>query len=299
MAQLCQCGCGRIANWGKYKRGHNHKLEKGKTYEELYGAERANEIRLKVSLTSKQRYYNDPHIQQILKEGRSNPEVLRRRIETQRLSWTPERKRQFIAKRKIWLQTQAGQDYKKRLSTKMADIKRSEWANSSSIYNTQEFRDKISEGRKGTPSPLKGKHHTIEANRKNSEAHKKLWLNPQWAIRNIKSNQWKPNRPEKVLSYIIRHVCPHMYRYNGDARLGVVLGGKIPDFLNVNGKKQVIEVLGTYWHGQKRTHRTREQEELRLISHYATLGFGCLLIWESELGHRDMVKSKLKEFAGV
>ena len=59
-----------------------------------------------------------------------------------------------------------------------------------------------------------------------------------------------------------------LYNGNGD----ILIGGKRPDFININGKKEVMEVLGTYWHP--------EEDEGKLIEHYDKYGFKCWIIWE-------------------
>jgi G:T-mismatch repair DNA endonuclease (very short patch repair protein) len=77
----------------------------------------------------------------------------------------------------------------------------------------------------------------------------------------------------------------------------MTLGGKIPDIVNVNGKKQVIELLGTYWHGEKITGRTKEQEEDFLKSHYSKYGFDCLIVWESELDNPIQLNQRIQNFS--
>lgn len=309
----CECGCGVIVS-KRFVRGHHIRLfnpmkkaevamkisiaKKGKTYEELYGG-RAGEVRRNVGLASKYRYNNREDIREILAKGRSmerTPESCKK-ISIRMMAYRNSLK--GINRRKDFMTSDAGLIYRDKLSKKMSIIKKEHWSNPSHTYNTKQYREKISIGRMGIPSSLKGKHHTMESNMKNSIAHKLLWQNPEWARRNIMSNNWKFNRKEKELSYIIRHIAPHMYKYNGDARLGVVLGGKIPDFFNTNGKKQVIELLGEYWHGEKRTHRTKEQEVERLTSHYLKLGYKCLTIWENDLNNKVVVTQRIKEFAGV
>jgi G:T-mismatch repair DNA endonuclease (very short patch repair protein) len=124
----------------------------------------------------------------------------------------------------------------------------------------------------------------------------KNWQNRDYALSVIKAISKEPNKKEMKLSYILRHVAPHEFGYNGDARLGVVLLGKTPDFVNINGKNQVIELFGDYWHGEVMTGRNNEDEENRLIEHYKNLGYDCLIIWEKELKNKQRVKEKITEF---
>ena len=94
-----------------------------------------------------------------------------------------------------------------------------------------------------------------------------------------------PNNPESVLiNLFCENNLPFRYVRNGE----VWLGNRNPDFINTNGKKQVIELLGTYWHplfdGAFRTE------------HYKQYGFDCLIIWEDELKDIAQVAKRVKGF---
>jgi len=162
---------------------------------------------------------------------------------------------------------------------------------------TAESKAKTSVSLLGHPVSEKVRQPKSKAYReRQSEITKKLWQDPEYALKHALAAQIKPTVPEKKLSYIIRHTCPHTFRYNGDARLRITFGGKIPDFVNVNGKKQVIELFGQYWHSEKKIGRTMEQEEQRFHSRYAKYGYKCLIIWERELEDKNAVKQRLLEF---
>lgn len=109
----------------------------------------------------------------------------------------------------------------------------------------------------------------------------------------------KPNRKEMKLSYVLRRIAPHEYRYNGDCRRGMIFGGKIPDFVNVNGHKKVIEMFGDWWHGERVTGRTKGQEESKYMNHYKKFGYSCLIVWESELNDVDALKEKVRSFVAI
>lgn len=89
---------------------------------------------------------------------------------------------------------------------------------------------------------------------------------------------------EAVLNLVEKHCLPFRYVGNGD----VIIGGRNPDFINVNGKKQVIEVFGNYWHDLFDVARRTE--------HYGQYGFQTLIIWEDELENPDQVLAKIKAF---
>ena len=64
---------------------------------------------------------------------------------------------------------------------------------------------------------------------------------------------------------------PGEWRYNKGA---VVLDSLVPDFININGRKAVIEVFGNYWH--------RPDEIAQKRRRYRRLGFQCVAVWEKD-----------------
>jgi len=89
-----------------------------------------------------------------------------------------------------------------------------------------------------------------------------------------KSNAFRPSEPEIHLDSYLRRKHPGEWAYNGNLDQGILIGNKIPDFINVNGKKEVLEVFGIYWHSED------EVEEKK--AHYKKYGFDCRIIWEFE-----------------
>ena len=79
-----------------------------------------------------------------------------------------------------------------------------------------------------------------------------------------------------------------------------ILGGLNPDFVNVNGKKQLIELLGEPFHQaaamlpNPAPRRTPEGK----TEVYNSFGFDTLFIWSKELRDSGKVKSKLLSFVG-
>ena len=87
------------------------------------------------------------------------------------------------------------------------------------------------------------------------------------------------------------------YKFNGDFRLGITIGGKIPDFVNVNGQKKVIELFGEPWHKLdspfKVSYRRTEKGTLEI---YKKCGWSCLIIWHEELRNMKNVEDKINQF---
>lgn len=106
----------------------------------------------------------------------------------------------------------------------------------------------------------------------------------------LKSLKVKPNKMEKELNNIIQYILPNEYKTNVKANV-LTLSGKIPDFVNVNGKKKLIEFNGDYWH-------TEEETEKR-VELFKSLGWETLIIWEHELKDKNLVINKILNFHGL
>lgn len=89
-----------------------------------------------------------------------------------------------------------------------------------------------------------------------------------------------PTGPEQIIINLAQKYFPEL-KYNGHGELGVVLKGLVPDFVNVNGKKQVIEVFGDYYHNLP--NRSWKASELGRRMAYNSLGYRCLVLWENEI----------------
>lgn len=130
------------------------------------------------------------------------------------------------------------------------------------------------------------------------ESAKKRWQNPEFVRKMFLSLNKRPTNPEKQLEAILIKHLPE-FKYNGDGRLGVTLGGLTPDFVNVNGKKAVIEVFGDYYHSPEVLGDRWQGSELGKIMIYNSLGWRCLVIWASELKQlsEDEVVAKVNAFS--
>lgn len=185
-------------------------------------------------------------------------------------------------------------------------------------------RLKISKSNKGKPSSMLGKKHTKEALIKIREFSKHIWQDPmyrklkssitkeQWKdpvfralMHSVRKRMWqdpnfvkrwmkkaqaKPNRAELFLLSVLQEIFPEDYKINIHADI-MTLGGKVPDFVNVNGKKKLIELYGNYWHkGENPADR---------IAYFRQFGWETLVIWESELKNVNSLKRKILEFNKV
>ena len=115
---------------------------------------------------------------------------------------------------------------------------------------------------------------------------KKNWQSPIFVKNQMKARHVKQNKTEKRLEDITTNLFPYEYKFVGDGE--VVIAGKCPDFININGQKKIIELFGDYWHkGQNPQDR---------IDVFFPYGYDTLIIWEKELKDVEILKIKLNEF---
>ena len=103
----------------------------------------------------------------------------------------------------------------------------------------------------------------------------------------------QPNSAERRLQATLDCHFPGSWKYTGDGSF--IIEGYRPDFTNINGKKEIIELFGDYWHSAKKIKKWSESE-LGKIMAYNSFGYRCLVIWEYELKNPDTLKGKLLEF---
>lgn len=142
----------------------------------------------------------------------------------------------------------------------------------------------------GTHSnPFKGKRHTLQAKEKIGKASRER----KAIIKALIGKYSKPNSAEAHLLDILTRHFQKQWRFTGDGQL--IISGLIPDFVNTNGKKAVIELYGAYWHSGNRLSSWNRTELGRIMA-YNALGFRCLVIWEHELKDERAVVGKVEQF---
>lgn len=160
------------------------------------------------------------------------------------------------------------------------------------IPQSEEQREKSSKAHMGQPAWNKGIPMREESKRKLSEANKRYWasLSEEDKEKSIKAVLKgllsRPTRLEqKLIDIIEANNLP--FKYVGDGQLW--LGYKCPDFININGKKQLIELFGVHWHDVFDVAKRSE--------HFRQYGFDTLVIWEDEMTDTDTVISKIRKFS--
>lgn len=155
---------------------------------------------------------------------------------------------------------------------------------------------------------LTGIKKTPEHKERTRQAAIKSWQNPEIRDRMFKAiprgdshymkdeknlKRWlkaihaKPNKVERKLNLIIQSIKRHEFALNVRGNI-MILGGKVPDFCNINGRKLLIELYGNYFHkGENPEHR---------INYFKKFGYDTLIIWENELKDRELVSNKVSNW---
>lgn len=146
---------------------------------------------------------------------------------------------------------------------------------------SDETKNRISKAKLGKP---------VNKSLTRSQTYISKWQDPDFAKGRIssilRSAKNRPNKSEKQLMNLLETNFPGEYKYVGDGSF--VIGRLNPDFVNINGRKQVIELFGNYWH--------KPEEALQRENTFSEYGFQTLIIWESELSDFNNVIAKLINF---
>lgn len=102
-------------------------------------------------------------------------------------------------------------------------------------------------------------------------------------------NKWitrasqKPNKWERQLDTLLQDNFPGEWKFVGDGSL--IIERKNPDFVNINGKKQIIELWGNYWH--------KGDDPQERIGFFKKYGYRTLILWGSELRKPQTIVDKV------
>ena len=106
----------------------------------------------------------------------------------------------------------------------------------------------------------------------------------------------KPNKQEKVIMGLLQKYNKD-FKYVGNGSFWIE--NMNPDFINTNGKKQVVEFNGCWWHGCLSCFpnggaggiRDNTQDRIERFKQY---GFECIPIWGHELSNKKQIEEKIK-----
>jgi len=98
----------------------------------------------------------------------------------------------------------------------------------------------------------------------------------------------RPTKPELIFEGICKkYALP--FRYVGNGELWIGKTKKLnPDFIECNGKKIIIEVLGDYWHSPLLNRNLPEHGDLKYRKkHYSKYKWKSIFLWETDLKRDD------------
>jgi len=276
-------------------------LKKGKTYEMLYGKDKAEALKL---------------IARLAKKGIKRPKEECEKISRGLMG----RKVSKETKEKLRL-SNIGQKRSEETCEKISKSLKGRPGHNKGKKFSDEWKRRLSKSHKGLPSPQKGKHLSDrtkrilseknlgkrlseatkekigaafrgiklsnEHRRKVSEATKRSWKNPEVVERKRLAFNLHPNKPETFIFSLLEKLYPGEWKYTGD--FSFMIGGKNPDFVNCNGQKKCIEHYGTYWH--------KGDDPRDRINLFRSYGYDTLVIWEHELKDFKKLRRKIFNFA--
>ena len=119
-----------------------------------------------------------------------------------------------------------------------------------------------------------------------SEFMKQKFKEKEFQERYCNAMNAKPNKPETLLIELLNNNFPNEWKYVGNYKFWI--DGKNPDFMNVNGRKLLIELYGDYWH--------RNDNPQNRINYFKKFGFDCLVLWESEIRNNINIEKRIRNF---
>ena len=150
---------------------------------------------------------------------------------------------------------------------------------------------KSKEARKKMSVAKQGCKRSKESVRKSNVGIKAAWANPEIRDKQVRAiilgNKISANKVEVKMWDIINKMYPNEWKFVGDGQL--IINGKCPDFVNINGKKLLIEVFGDYWH--------RDDNPKERIKVFEPYGYRTLVLWEHNIVNDcELVKSEIRSF---
>ena len=143
------------------------------------------------------------------------------------------------------------------------------------------YAERMRAAHRGKPGPWKGKARPDIA---------ALWAkrHDEWASAMSAGRTLRPTKPEQTF---LRISDAHGlgFRYVGDGQFRI--GGLNPDFVR-EATRQVVEVLGRYWHRKSDPRRTT-RPAVRLAI-FRKMGWRAYFLWEDELKDERVVLDRVR-----
>jgi len=129
------------------------------------------------------------------------------------------------------------------------------------------------------------KQHKQRCSEENCERFSKLMSSDEVRKKSLLGSHKRPTSAEKsFMMFTQKYDLPYKYVGNGS----FIIAGKNPDFIHSNGKKNVIEIYGAYWHNI--------EDGINRVNYFYDHGYRTLIIWDWELGNEAKILEKVSEF---
>ena len=259
--------------WRKISKAH-----KGKTWDELYGKEKADELRKRQSIRFTGRKLTKEHKKKISKGNKGNKKLIRSLKKYFREVGVSKETRKKLSKA---LKGKNNPFYGKKHSKEMIEkIKKTML--SSGVYKRTSKRMK-------KHNPMYNKE-SVEKMRKKQIQN---WKTKKYKRNVLISQAKRPNNKEQILIHLINK-NNLLLNYVGNRKVwftGLDNTRYNPDFI-YKPKRIILEFFGNYWHNfPERIEKDKER-----IKVFKKKGYRVLIVWERELNNLNKVKNKVEKF---
>lgn len=315
--KLCKCGCGQEIITKKWHRnnepnyviGHH---SRNKSYEEMYGIEKANELKelrrehiKKRVIMVKTREKMSETRKRLFKEGKLKTHN-KKEFDIEQIKTLHFEKRfsiDYIAKEIHCHRKRLVQFCNENNILFEKNLQPPEHSKNLSLAKKGKSNPKISEKAKERAKGINfhlrkyyfKKGMIVSQKRKESLSNifKEKWLDKEYRTKVSKGMNLKPNKSEILLINLFKkNNIP--YDFVGDFKLWI--GRKNPDFIHQTQKK-IIEFFGFCFHSNKSPYGfSYGRTEKGRIEYFKKFGYKTLIIWDYELKNIDNVLQKVTQF---
>jgi len=245
--------------------------------------------------------WQDPEFAKMMWEAQNNPEAKeKKRISskiTNNLLEVKERKSQSQKLASARPEVKEKRCRSQKLAQNRPEVREKKSKSQKIAADSLLYKEKASKAQKAARSKdswkeKQGRAQRIAQNRsevkaKKSFSQKNKWQDLEFCKKQTESRAIVPNKPETFLTNLLNDLYPGEWKFVGD--FSFMIGGKNPDFVNIDGQKKCIEHFGTHWH-----KGDNPQDRINLFKSY---GWDCLIIWEHELKNFKALRRKIFDFA--
>jgi len=196
-------------------------------------------------------------------------------------SYTPKEKQERLGKTLHSLEAkEKAAKGRRRYLSKLSSEEKKEWVNRSFLNEKAKEKKPEATRRVWAGYTEEEKKARLEASFNSEEAF----------LRSAQNRKIPPSEPEKWLGWILDETFSGKFGYNGDGRLDIRVGRRIPDFVSLDGQKKAISVMGGL--GYLHYYEDDVEEE----KYYKERGWSILVIWDYEIYPVEDTVKRIESF---